>query len=578
MSIYVITFVGVSSVQSPILASFRYWIPGEIEIDNQWNVCTEGTYSFMWNSTTCYPCPNDANWLGGANIWVDAGYFRYSTNTSYITPCIYSEACLGEYHPENEYPVKCSEGYEGILCASWVINGTEKYERNSSYQCSKCPSPLYNVIRIIGLIVLVSLFFIIMIIVGIKKKRESQQSILLRIIANYLQLLTAAMSFNLKFPASFSQMMFPAEKIGTSSEAFLSFDWFVRDSNVITMTPNIPIFKVLLTGLLPIFLILLGLTFWSISYMIPTSMFKDIKRNICITIIVILYLLHPMLTKVGLEMFQCIKVDEGKYSARIDLDFKWFSNDHLKWCAFIGAPIILFWSIGCPVVAFLMLFKYRHSLNDPSVQRYMLMLYQGLKDKVFYWELINTTRKILMIAINAFLSTLPLIYSAASAVIVLVGLIRLQIRLQPYKQELNNKIEMEAMITGTATLFWGVLFVSDSQNFTVISSMILVVIILMNVRFFLLWLLCMTYTLIEKHEIFHSIFKILSIATCNRKFANQIKDELDPIEFENKSVSKTVHQKRDLNTLDNTKSKIVFRKQYKKKIISDKVKPSIYFI
>lgn len=99
------------------------------------------------------------------------------------------------------------------------------------------------------------------------------------------------------------------------------------------------------------------------------------------------------------------------------------------------------------------MFKNRHSLQEPKVQRYLLMMYQGLKDKVFYWELINTMRKVIMIGINAFLSTLPLIYSASSAVIVLVGLMRLQLKLQPYKKELNNKLEMEAMTAGAATLF-----------------------------------------------------------------------------------------------------------------------------
>ena len=167
----------------------------------------------------------------------------------------------------------------------------------------------------------------------------------------------------------------------------------------------------------------------------------------------------------------------NKYSAKINLDFGWYSSDHMKWCVFIGVPIIFLWSIGLPVAeAFAVLFKNRKSLHKLDVQRYLLMLYQGLKDNVFYWELINTTRKICMIAINALLSTFPLIYSAASAVVVLVFLMRVQLRLHPYKRDLNNRLEMEAMTTGTATLFCGVLFVSDTQDFAIITTMILIVI------------------------------------------------------------------------------------------------------
>ena len=374
-----------------------------------------------------------------------------------------------------------------------------------------------------------------MIVVGIKKKNENQQSILLRIIANYFQLITAAMSFNLKFPSALSDAFLPAEKVGSSTEAFLSFDWFLSDSNVITFTPNIAIFKVFLTGLLPIFLLFVGLLFWSIAYFIPVRIFKDFKRNLCITTIVILYLLHPMLTKVGLEMFQCIEVDKNKSQARINLDFEWFSTDHMKWWAFFGVPIVVFWSIGSPILIFWIMFKNRHSLQEPKVQRYLLMMYQGLKDKVFYWELINTMRKIIMIGINAFLSTLPLIYSASSAVIVLVGLMRLQLKLQPYKKELNNKLEMEAMTAGAATLFWGVLFVSDSQDFSILTSIILTVIIIINIKFFLMWTLWMTHTLINRHEIFRSLFNILAIATWSRRLAVKINEEFESSKFDSKT-------------------------------------------
>ena len=104
-----------------------------------------------------------------------------------------------------------------------MANG-KKFERLANYECSKCPDPIMNALRIAGLIALVGSYFIIMIVIGIRKKRESQQSILLRILTNYLQLLTTALSFNLKFPTTLTQIFYPVERIGSSSEAFLSFD------------------------------------------------------------------------------------------------------------------------------------------------------------------------------------------------------------------------------------------------------------------------------------------------------------------------------------------------------------------
>ena len=37
----------------------------------------------------------------------------------------------------------------------------------------------------------------------------------------------------------------------------------------------------------------------------------------------------------------------------------------------------------------------------------------------------------------------------------------------------------------------------------------------------------MIHTLIEKHEIFNSLFNVIAIASCNKEFANQIKHDFD---------------------------------------------------
>ena len=152
------------------------------------------------------------------------------------------------------------------------------------------------------------------------------------------------------------------------------------------------------------------------------------------------------------------------------------------------------------------------------------------------------------------MSTIPLIYSAVSAVIVLIALIRLQIKLQPYKLEINNRIEMEGMITGAATLFWGVLFVSDN-GFSVIVTFILIIVFIMNIRFVLFWLLCMTLTLIHRHEFFKSIFNVISIATWKRQFA--IKSLLE-------SEIGTSHESNHEEVATNVKIALDYKRNFKR--------------
>ena len=173
--------------------------------------------------------------------------------------------------------------------------------------------------------------------------------------------------------------------------------------------------------------------------------------------------------------------------------------------------------------------------------RHFLLLYQGLNDKCFYWELINTVRKVVMVAINVFLSTLPIVYSAICAVLFLVLVIRIQVNLQPYKYELNNKLEIEAMITGTATLFTGVLFTSDDTDLVLVILFVLVLIIIINVRYILFWLFCMSFTLVEKHEVFRVAFNMLAFITCRRKMAfNMVKDS--GIVLKDQFSTNTIHE------------------------------------
>ena len=94
---------------------------------------------------------------------------------------------------------------------------------------------------------------------------------------------------------------------------------------------------------------------------------------------------------------------------------------------------------GCPLLALIALYKHRHRLHDTAFQMYFIVLYQGLKDDKFYWEIVNTGRKVLIVSINVFLSSYPLFYKGAVAIILLIVFIRIQIRLRPFKMEGNNE-------------------------------------------------------------------------------------------------------------------------------------------
>ena len=95
--------------------------------------------------------------------------------------------------------------------------------------------------------------------------------------------------------------------------------------------PNATIFKMFLAAVLPIALIFLYSFVWILAYLISNRYFKDIKRNIIVSSIVILYMLHPALIRTGLSIFQCVEVSENDSRARADLNMKCYSSTHIAW-------------------------------------------------------------------------------------------------------------------------------------------------------------------------------------------------------------------------------------------------------
>ena len=155
-----------------------------------------------------------------------------------------------------------------------------------------------------GLMILVVIFLVILVLVNLKKTEESEKSILMRIMTNYLQVITTFVSFNISFPDLLSQLFTPAERLGSTSTPFVSFDCFVRDKELTLFAPSPTFFKAFLSGILPITMFLVSVLIWAIIYFTVRKWCKDFKRNLVVTNVVILFLLHPSLTRIFFSLFQ----------------------------------------------------------------------------------------------------------------------------------------------------------------------------------------------------------------------------------------------------------------------------------
>lgn len=127
------------------------------------------------------------------------------------------------------------------------------------------------------------MFFMALIIINIRKKVESEMSTLLRIMTNYLQLLTTSLSFDVNYPKALTKIFYPIERVGSSSDTFLSFDCFITGSEITGSFPSNSFYKLFLTALLPLILFLIFSLIWIGLRIIRKRWVPELTRYIVIS-------------------------------------------------------------------------------------------------------------------------------------------------------------------------------------------------------------------------------------------------------------------------------------------------------
>ena len=83
---------------------------------------------------------------------------------------------------------------------------------------------ILNIIRITFIILAILAFLTVLILININKKSESQVSTLMRILTNYLQVISVTLAMNANYPDQIHDIFAVGQLIGSSSESFVSFD------------------------------------------------------------------------------------------------------------------------------------------------------------------------------------------------------------------------------------------------------------------------------------------------------------------------------------------------------------------
>jgi len=234
--------------------------------------------------------------------------------------------------------------------------------------------------------------------------------------------------------------------------------------------------------------------------MIKLILWKRIMffRWICIAIITILFNLYSNTTSLILSIFNCKQIEEDILLVR-DLKMECWTGSHAWWAFFYGVPMIIFFVFGIPLLGVLILFFSRKHLGSDYSR--VVVLHQGLKHHVYYWEFVNIFRKVLLLCIWILLPFENQFYKAALSLILIIFCLRIQIRLSPYKIKAFTEIEQREMISSCITIYFGLLFVTEETSIS-LQILSLAIILVFNIWFIFGWIYCVYETVITKR--FHN--------------------------------------------------------------------------
>ena len=346
---------------------------------------------------------------------MNEGYWRSGILSDEIHECLDDAACLGDdgSTDEEEIPYQCAKGHSGNLCTKCIEEDGKQFQRTGDHGCGECIAGWLNALRILGLLLLIAVFFIGVIFSNMRTKKDSTSSILMRIMTNYVQIVTSAASFNLTFPRSIQSFFDTVKTVGESAKVFLSLDCFITDFGMVQATDTTEYFKALITALLPLFFLLLTVIFWFIMKFILRHNWKKMRNNMVLTMVICMFMVHPTITGMAAGLFNCYEIDEGETWLYKELSLKCWNNEHKMWALGLGIPMLIAWVAGLPFVGFLLVRHNKAKLDDQDVIFKYRFLYQGYKTTSYYWEFINIFRKVAMVLINTFLAIYPPIYKVS---------------------------------------------------------------------------------------------------------------------------------------------------------------------
>ena len=265
----------------------------------------------------------------------------------------------------------------------------------------------------------------------------------------------------------------------------------------------------------------------------------QVNDYMTLSIVLMLFLAFPMLTRLCLGMLKCPTMGIGGKDKRsylfADLQEPCFEGRHLNYVFMLTVPQLLLNVIGLPVAAAIIVLRNKKRLHEKSFYTRYGLLYMGYRPGREWWELVIAMRKVAVVSVGTFGTMLGVVDLQAFLALGIVFVsILVHLAGQPFNvQNVNSKrlhdLEFVALNMSFFTFWGGLLFFLGHEKRGSVSS---------NVQMMTSFLMIASNTLF----LVVSLFLFIKTYLYDRKFAKQRKrtktfnnQKVYPIDTETKS-------------------------------------------